>query len=182
LFLHYHPFSFVCLFIFVAIKWYRSDNESYEGTNTEDPDADFEQLVNQTEDEEDEDWGLPLELRRMVEQEEREMKPHQEETEIVNLGIGEKKKEVKVGTGMTTHIQDEMVVLLRDYQDIFAWSYQDMPGLSPDIVQHRLPLNPECSPVKQKLRRMKPEMSLKIKEEVKKQFDAGFLVVARYPK
>ena len=50
-----------------------------------------------------------------------------------------------------------------------------MPGLIPDIIQHRLPLNPECSPVKQKL---KPEMSLKIKEEVKKQFDVGFLAVA----
>jgi len=37
------------------------------------------------------------------------------------------------------------------------------------------------SPVKQKLRPMKPEMSLKIKEEVKKQFDAGFLAVAKYP-
>jgi len=48
-------------------------------------------------------------------------------------------------------------------------------------VQHNLPLNPECSSVKQKLRRMKPEMSLEIKEEVKKQFDASFLEVARYP-
>ena len=48
-------------------------------------------------------------------------------------------------------------------------------------MQHKLPLNPECSRVKQKLRRMKPEMSLKIMEEVKKQFDASFLVVARYP-
>ena len=28
---------------------------------------------------------------------------------------------------------------------------------------------------------MKPETSLKIKEEVKKQFDTGFLAVARYP-
>ena len=91
------------------------------------------------------------------------MKPHQEEMKIVNLGVGEERKEVKVGTSMTTHIQDELVALLRDYQDIFAWSYQDMLGLSPDIVQHRLPLNPECSPVKQKLRRMKPELFLKIK-------------------
>ena len=56
-----------------------------------------------------------------------------------------------------------------------------MPGLDSDIVQHRLPLNPGCSPVKQKLRRMKPEMSLRIKEEVKKQFDVGFLAMARYP-
>ena len=56
-----------------------------------------------------------------------------------------------------------------------------MPGLSSDIVQHKLPLNPECSLVMQKLRRMKLEMSLKIKEEVKKQFDAGFLAIAQYP-
>ena len=56
-----------------------------------------------------------------------------------------------------------------------------MPGLSSDIVQYRLPLNPECSSVKQKLRRMRPETSLQIKEEIKKQFDAGFLAVARYP-
>jgi len=89
------------------------------------------------------------------------------------LGIGSGKREVKIGTGMTTPICEELTALLRDYQDIFTWSYQDMPGLSFDIVQHRLPLNPECPPVKQKLRRMKPETSLKIKEEVKKQFDAG---------
>ena len=82
---------------------------------------------------------------------------------------------------MSAHIWDELVALLQDYQDIFAWSYQDMPYLSPNIVQHRLPLNPGCSSVKQKLRRMKPEMSLKIKKEVKKEFDAGFLAVARYP-
>ena len=116
----------------------------------------------------------------MVEQEDREVKPHQEEMEIVNLGVGEERKEVKVGTSMSTNIRDELVALLRNYQDIFAWSYQDMSDLSPDIVQHRLPLNPKCSPIKQKLRRMKPEMSLKIKEEVKMKFDVGFLAVARY--
>ena len=118
----------------------------------------------------------------MVEQEEREMKLHQEETEVVNLGISDEKKEVKIGTCVSANIWDKLVAHLRDYQDIFAWSYQDMPGLSSEIVQHKLPLNPECSPVKQKLRRMKPEMSLKIKEEVKKQFDVAFLVIARYPK
>ena len=56
-----------------------------------------------------------------------------------------------------------------------------MPGLDTDIVVHRLPLREEYIPVKQKLRRVKPEMLLKIKEEVKKQLDAGFLEVAKYP-
>ena len=64
---------------------------------------------------------------------------------------------------------------------MFAWSYQDMPGLDTDIVVYRLPLREECISVKQKLRRVKPEMLLKIKEEVKKQLDAGFLEVAKYP-
>ena len=110
------------------------------------------------------------------------MRPHEEETELVDLGTGSGKKEVKIGTGMTAPVCEELMALLKNYQDIFAWLYQDMPSLSSDIVQHRLPLNPECSPIKQKLRRMKPETSLKIKEAVKKQFDTSFLAVARYPK
>ncbi|MCI52733.1 RNA-directed DNA polymerase (Reverse transcriptase), partial [Trifolium medium] len=57
----------------------------------------------------------------------------------------------------------------------------DMMGLDTDIVMHRLPLMPECAPVKQKMRRTRPDMALKIREEVKKQFDAGFLAVAKYP-
>ena len=56
-----------------------------------------------------------------------------------------------------------------------------MPGLDTDIVVHRLPLREGCASVKQKLRRVKPEMLLKIKEKVKKQLDAGFLEVAKYP-
>jgi len=92
--------------------------------------------------------GLPPELERIVTHEDQEMGPHQEETELVDLGTGSGKREVKIGTGMTAPIREELTALLRDYQDIFAWSYQDMPGLSSDIIQHRLPLNPECSPVK----------------------------------
>ena len=83
------------------------------------------------EDEEDEDVGLPPELERIIAQEDREMKPHKEEKELIDLGADSEKKEVKVGTGMTPPIHEELVALLRDYQD--------MLGLSHDIVQHRLP-------------------------------------------
>ena len=47
------------------------------------------------------------------------MKPHQEETKNVNLGDGEEKKEVKVGTGMSMPIRDALVALLRDYKDVY---------------------------------------------------------------
>ena len=74
-----------------------------------------------------------------------------------------------------------MIELLKEFADVFAWSYQDMPGLDTSIVEHRLPLKPECPPVKQKLRRSRPELALQIKEEVQKQIDTGFLVTAEYP-
>ena len=82
---------------------------------------------------------------------------------------------------MSPATRKELIDLLQDYSDVFAWSYQDMLGLDTDIVVHRLPLREECAPVKKKLRKVKPEMLLKIKEDVKKKLDARFLEMFKYP-
>ena len=71
--------------------------------------------------------------------------------------------------------------MLHDYVEIFAWSYEDMPGLDTNIMVHRLPIKEDCPPIKQKVRRMRPEMSEKIEAEVMKQFNAGFLGFTSYP-
>uniref|UniRef100_A0A2N9F1L3 Uncharacterized protein n=1 Tax=Fagus sylvatica TaxID=28930 RepID=A0A2N9F1L3_FAGSY len=92
----------------------------------------------------------------------------------------EEPREVKIGTRCTTEQKEALIALLREFHEIFAWSYQDMPGLDTDIVVHKIPLKPECKPVKQALRRMKPEVILKIKEEVEKQLKAGFLSTVTY--
>jgi hypothetical protein len=101
--------------------------------------------------------------------------------DVINLGSETDKKEVKVGASLANHVHSELVDLLREYVNVFAWSYQDMPGLDTSIVEHHLPLKPECPPIKQKLRRTRPDIALKIKEEVKKQLDAGFLAISEYP-
>ena len=49
------------------------------------------------------------------------------------------------------------------------------------LFRSHLPTKENCPLVKQKVRRMRPEMSEKIKTEVMKQFDAGFLAVTSYP-
>ena len=71
--------------------------------------------------------------------------------------------------------------MLHEYVEIFSLSYEDIPGLDTDIVVHRLPMKGGCSPTKQKVHRMHPEMSEKTKAEVMKQFKAGFLAVTSYP-
>jgi len=116
----------------------------------------------------EEDEEIPDEIRWMLEQQRKAIQPHQEEIETINLGTDEVKKEIKIRA-------------LLEYADIFAWSYKDMLGLDPEVVEHRLSLKPEGPPVKQNLRRCHPDMALKIKEEVRKQIDAGFLVTSEYP-
>ena len=104
----------------LRLKRYRSDDESREGTNTRDLAVDFGQEASWEENEEDEDVGLPPELERIIAQEDREMRLHQEETKLVDLGTDSGKKEVKIGTGMIAPVREELMALLKDYQDIFA--------------------------------------------------------------
>ena len=83
---------------------------------------------------------------------------------MVNLGNNEENKEVKVGIALSVETKKEIIDLLHEIADIFAWSYQDMPGLNTQIVEHCLPLKPKCKPIQQKLRRMKPKCFLKLKK------------------
>lgn len=67
---------------------------------------------------------------------------------MINLGSNEVRREVKIRASLTEHVHIELVKLLREYVDVFAWSYKDMPGLDTNIFEHHLPLKPECLPVK----------------------------------
>ena len=137
----------------------------------------FESPVYEAEEEENEE--IPDEISRLLER--KPIQPYREALEVINLGTEEDKKEIKIGASLEASVKKRVIGLLKEYADVFAWSYRDMPGLDTDIVVHRLPLKPECPPVKQKLRRTRPDMALKIKEEVQKQIDAGFLVTSEYP-
>ncbi|KAK4729049.1 hypothetical protein R3W88_022037 [Solanum pinnatisectum] len=73
---------------------------------------------------------------------ENQHKPNLEETETVNLGDEECVKEVKISVHLTEAQRMDLVRLLGEYIDVFSWSYKDMPGLSTNMVSHKLPINP----------------------------------------
>ena len=122
------------------------------------------------------DKTLSLKMRRLIDQENKQILPHKEETEVINLGNNEEKKSKSwydiVGNDKEENnwsppwIYERLCLVLSRYV-----------GVNTKIVKHRLPLKSKCKLIQQKLRRMKLEMLLKIKEEVKKQFDARFLKV-----
>ena len=109
------------------------------------------------------------------------VEPIKEETQFVNLGTNDEPKMVQIGNTLTSSKKDALVTLLKEFKEVFAWSYEDMPRIDTDIVQNCIPTDPAMKLVKQKLRRMKPEWTLKIKEKVEKQYNVGFLRVVNYP-
>ena len=143
--------------------------------------SDSEDLIYQSKYKGEEDCELPGELARLLQQEERAILPHEELLDTINLGTKEDKKEIRVGANIEPSVKERLIQLLHDYVEIFAWSYEDMSGLDTDIVVHRLPIREDCPPVKQKVQRMRPNMLEKIKAEVMKQLNAGFLAVTSYP-
>jgi hypothetical protein len=55
-----------------------------------------------------------------------------------------------------------------------------MPGLSRELVKHRLPIKAGFRPYKQGARNFKPEIIGRVKEEVEYLVQAGFIQPCRY--
>jgi hypothetical protein len=46
--------------------------------------------------------------------------------------------------------------LLKEFADIFAWQYDDLKTFNTEVIQHKIPLNKETKPFRQKLRSFSP--------------------------
>ena len=101
-------------------------------------------------------------------------------TETINLVDQEIIKETKISVHVR-HQKDDIIQALFDYKDVFASSYDDMHGLNTDMVVHKLPIVPNFPSIKQKLRKLKTDMSVIIKEEITKQLEAKVIQVSQYP-
>ncbi|RVX04167.1 Transposon Ty3-I Gag-Pol polyprotein [Vitis vinifera] len=60
------------------------------------------------------------------------------DVEIVDFGTDDQPRELKIGLPLSTDERNRLIHLLRSYLDVFAWSYEDMPGLDPSIVKEEI--------------------------------------------
>ena len=93
----------------------RYPNNEHENDSANGQGFDFERVVyvGELSNEEDmKDDDLPPNLLRLVEQDEKQILPHQDITEAVNLITKEKRKEVKIGTTLSLALRKELIDLL----------------------------------------------------------------------
>jgi len=88
------------------------------------------------------------EINRELSQFEEKLRPNLNDTKAINLGDAVDIRENKISIHIAPNIREELIKTLIEFKDVFAWSYDDMPGLSTDLVVHKLPTDPACPPVK----------------------------------
>ena len=69
---------------------------------------------------------------------------------------------------------------LKQNMEVFAWKQEDMRGIDPAVITHRLNISPSFKPIKQK-RSFAPERHKDIDEEVNKFLQAKDIQEVEYP-
>ncbi|CAL8082477.1 unnamed protein product [Prunus armeniaca] len=104
-----------------------------------------------------------------------------EELETVILNEEFPDRWIKIGTTLSPDLRAQFIDFLRQQVEVFAWSYDDMPGISPDVISHKLSISPAYKPVRQKRRSYDAERYEAMRTEVDKLKAIGFIRGATYP-
>ena len=57
-----------------------------------------------------------------------------EALETVELVEGEASKMTRIGTTLSLEMRTKLVQLLKENWDVFAWSHENMPSISPNVI------------------------------------------------
>jgi hypothetical protein len=62
-----------------------------------------------------------------------------------------------------------------NYYDVFVWSYKYLKGIPKEICEHKIELVVNAQPIKQRQYKMNLNYALKVKEDLDKLLDIGFI-------
>ena len=66
------------------------------------------------------------------------------------------------------------------HKSAFAWIYADLRGIPAEITEHRIVLEEDARPIRQRQHRLNPKNSLMVKEELDKLLQVGFIYAIPY--
>jgi hypothetical protein len=101
--------------------------------------------------------------------------------DLEEFEIGDPRKKVRIGSQLPQLVKEDLVAFLRRNSDVFAWSHEDMPGIDPSVFIHKLNVDLNHRPVKQRRMNFAAERNPAVAEEVEKLLKARFIREVDYP-
>ena len=68
--------------------------------------------------------------------------------EDISLNENDPRKSTRIGADLEGKIKKDLIRFLRENIDVFAWSHEDMSGINPSVITHRLNIYPSSKPVR----------------------------------
>ena len=99
-------------------------------------------------------------------------------SQIVPIDISVKPRiieNIHIGASCMDNELQTYKALFQDFHDVFAWSYEEIPGIDPSIVVHEIKTYPDAKPFWKHLPQIHPQKVAAIKAEVEKLLRAGFI-------
>ena len=87
----------------------------------------------------------------------------------------EKRKPVIISAALTKAKKQKLLVILRKYKEVIAWSIEDLKGISPSIYMHKILLEDNEKNSIEHQRRLNLVMKEVVRKEVLKWLNAGFI-------
>ena len=120
------------------------------------------------------------------------------ETELEDVGRALKKKSIKdlteirispndperyflLGSQLPEPEKTKLLDFLLQNKDVFAWTPYEIPGISPEVIRHKLNVDPKHKPVIQKARRMVIPQIEAMTEDVQKLLETKAIWEVHYP-
>ena len=107
----------------------------------------------------------------------------EEELEEVDLGSGSQEpRPISISASLTNKEKSELILLLKEFKDVFAWDYSEMLELNLGLVAYTLNVDLEAKPVAQPARIFHTEIEWQIVREVQKLLATGFIKPIPHPR
>jgi hypothetical protein len=68
------------------------------------------------------------------------------DTAECNSGTQEEPRFVKLSSSLTREQRVEYTELLKEFTDVFAWTYEDLKTYDTSVIEHKIPLKEEAKP------------------------------------
>jgi len=98
----------------------------------------------------------------------------------VDVGNQTNPKLIFISKSLSPDEKQDLISLIREYIDVFSWSYEDMPGLDPLVVMYRFNIKLDTKPFKQQQRWFRLDIMKAIEGEVHKFIECGFFREEQY--
>jgi hypothetical protein len=71
--------------------------------------------------------------------------------------------------------EEKLLDVMREHKEAIGWTFEDIKGISPSVVMHKIHLEEDAKPSREPQRRLNPSMQEVVRGEVIKLLDAGII-------